>query len=76
VQHVDLVASVIVDALVLVVVDEGRGFDLARIPEDRLGLRASVQERLAAVGGSASVWTQPGQGTSVMLRVPRQAVSS
>jgi signal transduction histidine kinase len=76
VQHVDLVASVIVDALVLVVVDEGRGFDLARIPEDRLGLRASVQERLAGVGGSASVWTQPGQGTSVMLRVPRQAVSS
>jgi signal transduction histidine kinase len=75
-QHLDLVASVTVDALVLVIVDEGRGFDLARIPEDRLGLRASVQERLAAVGGSASVWTQPGQGTSVMLRVPRQVVSS
>jgi len=57
-------------------VDDGLGFDQARIPEDRLGLRASVQERLAAVGGSATIWTQPGQGTSVMLRVPRLQASS
>jgi signal transduction histidine kinase len=76
VRHLDLMASVTADALVLVVVDEGRGFDQARIPADRLGLRASVQERLAAVGGSATIWTQPGQGTSVMLRVPRLAVPS
>ncbi len=76
VQHLDLMASVTADALVLVVVDEGRGFDQARIPADRLGLRASVQERLAAVGGSAAIWTQPGQGTSVMLRVPRLAPPS
>jgi signal transduction histidine kinase len=76
VPDVHLVASVTSDALVLVVADEGQGFDLARVPKDRLGLRASVQERLAAVGGSATIWTQPGQGTSVMLRVPRLEGSS
>jgi signal transduction histidine kinase len=76
VPHVHLIADVTTDALVLIVVDEGRGFDQARIPKDRLGLRASVQERLAAVGGSATIWTQPGQGTSVMLRVPRLQASS
>ena len=50
--------------------DEGRGFDRDLVPADRLGLRASVQERIAAVGGGATIWTQPGRGTSVMLRVP------
>ena len=69
-------ASVTGASLVLVVLDEGRGFDQDRVPADRLGLRASVQERLAAVGGGATIWTQPGQGTSVMLRVPLAGVPS
>jgi signal transduction histidine kinase len=76
VPDVHLIANVTADALVLVVVDEGRGFDQAQTPMDRLGLRASVVERLAAVGGSATIWTQPGQGTSVILRVPRLQESS
>jgi hypothetical protein len=81
VRHADvpdahLMASVTADTLVLVVVDQGRGFDLARIPADRLGLRASVQERLGAVGGSATIWTQPGRGTSVVLRVPLRRAPS
>jgi signal transduction histidine kinase len=58
------------------VLDEGQGFDQARVPADRLGLRASVRERLAAVGGGVTIWTRPGQGTSVMLRVPLAGVSS
>jgi signal transduction histidine kinase len=63
-------ASVADTSLVLVVLDEGQGFDQDLVPADRLGLRASVQERIAAVGGGATIWTQPGRGTSVMLRVP------
>jgi hypothetical protein len=70
VRHLDLMASVAGTSLVLVVLDEGRGFDQDRVPADRLGLRASVQERIAAIGGGVTIWTQPGQGTSVMLRVP------
>jgi signal transduction histidine kinase len=63
-------ASVADTSLVLVVLDEGRGFDQDLVPADRLGLRASVQERIAGVGGGVTIWTQPSQGTSVMLRVP------
>jgi signal transduction histidine kinase len=70
VRHLDLMASVADTSLVLVVLDEGRGFDQDLVPADRLGLRASVQERIAGVGGGVTIWTQPGQGTSVMLRVP------
>jgi len=70
VRHLDLMASVADATLVLVVLDEGQGFDPERVPADRLGLRASVAERLAAVGGAVTIWTRPGQGTSVMLRVP------
>jgi len=70
VRHLDLMASVADTSLVLVVLDEGRGFDQDLVPADRLGLRASVQERIAGVGGGVTIWTQPRQGTSVMLRVP------
>jgi signal transduction histidine kinase len=70
VRQLDLMASVTGATLVLVVLDQGRGFDQDRVPADRLGLRGSVSERLAAVGGGATIWTRPGQGTSVMLRVP------
>jgi signal transduction histidine kinase len=64
------------DALTVMVTDEGRGFDPAAVPPDRLGLRLSVEHRLAAVGGSARVWSAPGEGTSVLLTIPIEAVLS
>lgn len=64
------------DALTVMVTDQGRGFDPESVPADRLGLRMSVQHRLAAVGGSAQVWSSPGEGTSVLMTVPVQAVVS
>jgi signal transduction histidine kinase len=68
--RLDLVASVTGGALVVLVVDQGHGFDPATVPEDRLGLRGSVHERLSALGGTVAVWSRPGQGTSVKLRLP------
>lgn len=35
--------------------DEGEGFDLDVVPDDRLGIRASIFARVAAVGGTAQV---------------------
>jgi len=70
------VASVTGGVLVVLVIDQGRGFDPAAVPEDRLGLRASVHERLSALGGTVTVWSRPGQGTSVKLRLPLLAVAS
>ena len=64
------------DALMVMVADQGRGFDPEEVPADRLGLRMSVQHRLDAVGGTARVWSSPGEGTSVLLTIPIEAVVS
>lgn len=54
----------------VVVADQGRGFALEDVPEDRLGLRASVLQRIKSIGGTAKVWSTPGEGTSVVLSIP------
>ena len=50
------------------VVDAGPGFD-TRLPSGGTGL-AGMADRLAAVGGSLEVRSQPGQGTRISGRVP------
>ena len=50
--------------------DRGQGFDTEAVPEDRLGLRESVLARMARVGGSAAVRSEPGSGTEVSLALP------
>ncbi|QZQ54357.1 ATP-binding protein [Curtobacterium sp. TC1] len=47
--------------------DDGRGFDVATIPSERLGVRRSIIERVAAVDGRAEVHTAPGEGTRIEL---------
>jgi multisubunit Na+/H+ antiporter MnhC subunit len=64
------------EALTVMITDQGRGFDPESVPADRLGLRMSVQHRLAAVGGSARIWSAPGEGTSVLLTIPIEGVVS
>jgi signal transduction histidine kinase len=59
-------------SLVLVVSDDGRGFDPDSGPargQRRLGL-ASMRERAQAVGGRLSVVSKTGAGTTVRLEVP------
>lgn len=52
------------------VIDDGRGFSLDERTDGRLGVGTSIVGRLETIGGSAVVWSQPGKGTSVLLRVP------
>ena len=52
------------------VIDGGRGFALDARTDGRLGVGTSIVGRLETIGGSAIVWSQPGKGTSVLLRVP------
>ncbi|MDT0158653.1 ATP-binding protein [Microbacterium sp. ARD32] len=54
------------DRLTLTVVDAGPGFDPNEIGEDRLGIRASIVARMAAVAGSSRVTSNAG-GTVVEL---------
>ncbi|MET0812840.1 MAG: ATP-binding protein [Microbacterium sp.] len=46
--------------------DAGGGFDMAAVPDDRLGIRASIIARVAAVGGSTDVESDAA-GTTVRL---------
>lgn len=54
----------------VMVIDAGRGFTETEIAPDRLGIRQSVRRRIEAVGGAVQIWSTPGRGTSVMIRVP------
>lgn len=56
------------------VTDAGRGFDPHSVSSERLGLRVSIADRIAKVGGEAVVTSAPGEGTSIRLvwPVPRE----
>ncbi len=46
--------------------DTGAGFDIDRVPHDRLGIRASIFARVAAVGGTSDIQSDR-RGTTVRL---------
>jgi signal transduction histidine kinase len=54
-------------ALHITVADEGRGFAMADIPSERLGVRVSILKRVRTVGGSARIRSAPGKGTRIEL---------
>jgi signal transduction histidine kinase len=62
------------EAITVMVADEGVGFDPSKVAADRLGIRASIEHRIAAVGGTVQVWSSPGSGTSVMMTVPVRSI--
>lgn len=70
VDHAEIVIFGSDDEVSVMVIDAGRGFDVATTADDRLGLRHSVQTRIEAVGGGVQVWSTVGHGTSVLLHVP------
>jgi signal transduction histidine kinase len=58
------------DDLVVEVGDDGAGFDPDAVPTERLGVRVSILERVASVGGVAVIDTAIGHGTVVSLHWP------
>lgn len=60
------------DSVVATISDDGRGFNLRSVPAHRLGIRVSIEGRLAVVPGcAATVESRPGHGTRVTLRWDR-----
>jgi signal transduction histidine kinase len=51
--------------------DRGAGFDPAAIPDDRRGIRDSIEARMERAGGTARILSVPGEGTEVELTLPR-----
>jgi signal transduction histidine kinase len=62
-------ADVVDRALVLTVVDNGRGFDPGTAREDGLGL-LGMEERARLIGGQLRVISAPSDGTQVQLTLP------
>ncbi|TFC72426.1 ATP-binding protein [Cryobacterium sp. TMS1-20-1] len=56
--------------------DTGCGFDPTSVASARLGVRVSIRDRIASVGGVAVVNSSPGQGTTVVISWPRAEVSA
>ena len=69
-RRVGVVAKASSAEAVMIIEDDGAGFDPERVgATPRLGLRG-VRERLAAIHGSLEIESTPGHGTTLMIRVP------
>ncbi|WP_143448512.1 sensor histidine kinase [Kineosporia sp. A_224] len=68
-----LLAGVDGPDLVVSVRDHGVGFDTAR-PRDGFGVDFSIRARLKEIGGDSEIWSRPGRGTRVTLRLPTRQV--
>ncbi|WP_010203491.1 sensor histidine kinase [Salinibacterium sp. PAMC 21357] len=77
-QHaggLDVKRSVVVrglegNGIEVLVTDSGRGFDLDHVPQERLGVRVSIVERVSNAGGRTAVASVPGAGTEVCIQWP------
>jgi signal transduction histidine kinase len=57
------------ERLIVVVADNGKGFDPAKVTPDRNGL-TNMAQRMREVGGRCEVASQPGQGCLVEFSIP------
>jgi signal transduction histidine kinase len=71
-DRVELVLEVGTNSIVLVITDNGRGFDPARPRTGHFGLQ-SMRERAAAIGATLDLASSPGVGTQVRVCLPRAA---
>ncbi len=72
-QHVSVLLQRRGPNLVVVVEDDGEGFDLPDVREDRLEHRlglAGMEERARLIGGILTIESSAGAGTTVFLEVP------
>ena len=70
-DKIDVYAEVDQDRVEVFVRDRGDGFHLDAVPEDRMGVRGSIIDRMARHGGTATVRSRPGDGTEVRLEIRR-----
>lgn len=59
------------DVVTIYVRDEGIGFSPADVAADRRGITDSIEGRMRRAGGTAVVQSRPGEGTEVILALPR-----
>jgi signal transduction histidine kinase len=73
-QNVGVLLEARDTSIILIIEDDGRGFDVSRamgshVHEGNLGLYG-MRERAALVGGTLTIESVPGEGTSVFAQIP------
>jgi signal transduction histidine kinase len=68
-RHMRLELFTDTDDVVLLVSDDGVGFDVLAVDDNSLGI-LSMEERLRLVGGKLVISSRPGMGTKIEARVP------
>lgn len=63
------------DGARLEVIDDGTGFDVAKVPADRGGQR-NLAARARELGATLHIQSAPGQGTAIILHLPREILSA
>jgi PAS domain S-box-containing protein len=75
-QHVSVILEQRDGQVGAILEDDGRGFDSEAVQEAsgqrRLGL-LGIQERVALVGGTVTIESAPGRGTTMFVRIPMPA---
>jgi len=69
--RVDVILEKIRDGIVVIIEDNGVGFDPSKISPNRLGL-VGMQERATMLGGKITYESSPEQGSMIKLEVPCQ----
>jgi signal transduction histidine kinase len=70
-DKIDVYAEVDEDSVEVFVRDRGKGFDVETVAEDRMGVKGSIIDRMARHGGSATIRSEPDDGTEVRLEIKR-----
>ncbi len=70
--RVDVFVEVVGSQVEVFVRDRGRGFDLDVVPEDRLGVRRSIIDRLGRHGGTTRIRSGDDDGTEITMTMPCQ----
>jgi NarL family two-component system sensor histidine kinase LiaS len=60
------------DRMVFMIIDDGIGFRLEDIPQERLGLRI-IRERATSVGATVRIDSVEGTGTILKIELPSYA---
>ena len=69
--HVEIILERRQNHVSLVVEDDGVGFDLGGVDADRRGFGLlGMQERAALVGATLHIESAPGEGTTILVRMP------
>ena len=74
-DEIAVYAEVGAETVSVFVRDRGVGFDRSEVADDRRGLSESVEARMTRAGGTATIVSEPGEGTEVELTMPKEVTA-